>query len=490
MSKKSLILVVSLVLALTMGLGGTLAFFTDRDSETNVFTVGNVDIELNEDFVQNSPLMPDVEINKDAWISNEGNNDAYVWMTVAVPAQLHDAVDLAWTDDANPEGPVEAKDADGNDYKVYLVKIEEPLAPGEETPVLLDSVTLKSNVDYQDGQFVLVEDGETTPIDYDLTSVQIPVAAFAIQSEGFTTFDDAYEAYGNQWGEFVVEVEDNVADTAEEAQEMLDNAEANTTILLAPGVDYGTLYIRQNLDNPAISTQLDSDWAGGGRTYERDVIGLTIVGAEGATVDNIKVEAGTYSPGGNSHSQDIKYLNSYINFNDILFQNIEFSGTEIAFSLGSQRGEYDGITFDGCKLISSADASKKVRLFYDDGKSDNPANLTIKDCYVEGAYQVIEIRPTENVTITNNEFKDIKMHTLLLSGASPRVYQNVVVENNTAGGLGERFLRVASVDGITVTGNTIENYNGADNDVIKLTNATNADVSGNTIPSVYTWTVE
>lgn len=490
MSKKSIILIISIVLAVAVGLGGTLAFFTDRDSDTNVFTVGNVDIELNEDFVQNSTLMPDVEINKDTWITNNGTNPAYVWMTVAVPEGLHDCVDLTWTDDANPEGPVDAKDADGNPYKVYLVKVEEPLNPGENTPIMLDSVKLKSNVDYQDGQFVLVENGEVTPIDFDLSNVKIPVSAFAIQTEGFEDFDEAYAAYGDQWGDFVVEVEDNVADTAEEAQEMLDNAEDGTTILLAPGVDYGTLYIRQNLDNPAISTQVESNWAGGGKTYSRTVSGLTIVGAEGATVDNIKVEAGTYAPDGNKHSQDIKYLNSYIDIDNLVLQNIEFSGDATALSLGSQRGEYNGITFDGCKMISTADASKKVRLFYDDGKNDNPTDLTIKNCYVEGAYQVIEIRPTENVTISDNEFKDIKMHTLLLSGASPRVYQNVVVENNTADGLGERFLRAASVDGITVTGNTIKNYNGADNDVIKLTNTTDANVTGNTLPTGSTVTVE
>ena len=48
MKKKILALCLVVALAVTAVVGGTLAYFTDTDKETNTFTVGNVDIELLE----------------------------------------------------------------------------------------------------------------------------------------------------------------------------------------------------------------------------------------------------------------------------------------------------------------------------------------------------------------------------------------------------------------------------------------------------------
>lgn len=48
MKKKSLITMISLALVLVVGIAGTLAWLTDRDSVTNVFTVGDIEIELDE----------------------------------------------------------------------------------------------------------------------------------------------------------------------------------------------------------------------------------------------------------------------------------------------------------------------------------------------------------------------------------------------------------------------------------------------------------
>lgn len=48
MKNRKLLLIVSLVLALTMSLGGTLAYLTDTDSDVNVMTLGNVQIEQHE----------------------------------------------------------------------------------------------------------------------------------------------------------------------------------------------------------------------------------------------------------------------------------------------------------------------------------------------------------------------------------------------------------------------------------------------------------
>lgn len=73
MKNRKLLLIVSLVLAMTMSLGGTLAYLTDTDSDVNVMTLGNVKVEQFEmervfdeegnvtgmqEFTQGQPLYP------------------------------------------------------------------------------------------------------------------------------------------------------------------------------------------------------------------------------------------------------------------------------------------------------------------------------------------------------------------------------------------------------------------------------------------------
>ena len=71
--KKYLLIAVSAVLLVALSVGTTVAFLTDRDETVNVFTVGSVEIELVEDYVQNSKLVPGKDINKDIQIENKGN---------------------------------------------------------------------------------------------------------------------------------------------------------------------------------------------------------------------------------------------------------------------------------------------------------------------------------------------------------------------------------------------------------------------------------
>lgn len=61
MKKKSLITIISVTLILVVAIAGTLAWLTDRESVTNVFTVGNIDIELDEAVVDKygNPLKDD-----------------------------------------------------------------------------------------------------------------------------------------------------------------------------------------------------------------------------------------------------------------------------------------------------------------------------------------------------------------------------------------------------------------------------------------------
>lgn len=110
MKVRKLLLIASLILALTISLGGTLAYLTDVDSTVNVMTLGNVDIELKE-------YQRVVENGK--WVAaSEYVNDNYKWVPDLLeeykhaqplyPAYFADG-NIKWDDrdNSNPAGGTE-----------------------------------------------------------------------------------------------------------------------------------------------------------------------------------------------------------------------------------------------------------------------------------------------------------------------------------------------------------------------------------------------
>lgn len=74
-------------LASVLLVGGIAAYFTDFETKTNTFTVGQVGIQLEEpNWVPPTDITPNQEITKDPTITNNGVNDAYVFMEVEVPS--------------------------------------------------------------------------------------------------------------------------------------------------------------------------------------------------------------------------------------------------------------------------------------------------------------------------------------------------------------------------------------------------------------------
>ena len=99
--RKILLLAAMLMMVAVLAIGGTLAYFTDADVARNVFTVGNVQIDLKENFVDGSKLVPvtydeegnrkaDNVVNKDVFVTNTGSEEAYVRVHIAIPAILDD----------------------------------------------------------------------------------------------------------------------------------------------------------------------------------------------------------------------------------------------------------------------------------------------------------------------------------------------------------------------------------------------------------------
>ena len=97
MKKKITAIFLCVALVAIAIVGASLAYFTDTDAKTNVFTTGQVDITLNETFDKdNAKLLPGDE-NAIAKVINVTNNeeDAYVRLHIAFPA---DTLDYSETD--------------------------------------------------------------------------------------------------------------------------------------------------------------------------------------------------------------------------------------------------------------------------------------------------------------------------------------------------------------------------------------------------------
>jgi len=256
--KKILTTVLSLVLVVALTVAGTLAYLTDRDGKANVFTVGDVEITLEEDFEQGAQLVPGVNIEKMPKITNTGTNDAWVWMTFAIPAALdnwnpgteegsyenvihwnplgattegyvtEDRVNKAIADGYLPQGTTAQEIIDagttwdvfnalvngGNcykekineiDYNVYVIPYNKALEPGETTLPSIYNVFLDAKVDIDpEGNWYKVENGVATPIVWNTNDNGNPVvfvSAYAIQKDGFASVEEAYAAYQTQWGE-------------------------------------------------------------------------------------------------------------------------------------------------------------------------------------------------------------------------------------------------------------------------------------------------
>ena len=183
------LMVIALVMSLTMATAGTLAYLTDRDTEVNTFTMGNVDIEVDEEYEQDSPLYPGVEVEKKAGIENvHKTSDAWVWMTVSVPTELVDYIDLEWLAGTNVDATTRTDVHEG--YTSYVVKHPEKLAPGASTDKYLQGVTLSKLVDYQDDSYGYVQDGEFKKLN-GLDDLKIIVDGFAMQTEGFDNVQEA-----------------------------------------------------------------------------------------------------------------------------------------------------------------------------------------------------------------------------------------------------------------------------------------------------------
>ncbi|MBR4117064.1 MAG: SipW-dependent-type signal peptide-containing protein [Clostridia bacterium] len=123
--KKYLTMGLSLVLVAAVSILGTIAYLTDTDSKLNTFTVGNISIALKEDVgvvgegaeVTETPdgavytgAMPGDYLKKEVTVSNDGNNAAYVAVTVTLnnALEINKAIDAVYEAKGYTEDQIQA----------------------------------------------------------------------------------------------------------------------------------------------------------------------------------------------------------------------------------------------------------------------------------------------------------------------------------------------------------------------------------------------
>ena len=200
MKNRKLVKGIALAAVITaLAAGGTAAYLTDFETATNSFTVGKVDIDLDEPNWKpedNTDLVPTQVIRKDPYVSNKGVNEAFVYLEVSVP--VRNVITAAKDGTRNALAKTElfsfTKNKDWTQLErtevgqnmVYTYAYNHILKPG----TLFDTVTFANIIEGQ----------------LDTQQIDMPVRAYAIQATN--TGDDkttvleqataAHQKYVNQ----------------------------------------------------------------------------------------------------------------------------------------------------------------------------------------------------------------------------------------------------------------------------------------------------
>ena len=193
------LLAVAAIAGILVGARSSIAYFTAKDQTDNVFTVGTVDITLDEpawDETADHSISPGAVYDKDPTVHNTGDTDAYVRIRVLVtdyaafraadpaydPAAMFTGLDEAW------ERTGEAKVDTEADTVEYTYTLKEFLPAGADSQPLFKSVTMPP---FADTDFTSAAGG----------SFDVTICADAIQADGFADHTEAFAAFNEQAGQ-------------------------------------------------------------------------------------------------------------------------------------------------------------------------------------------------------------------------------------------------------------------------------------------------
>lgn len=256
--RRILAIAMSLCIVAILAIGASLAYFTDNDSATNTFTVGNVKIKLIEEerdgkggkqsFTQDKKLYPIVGsaqagtddlgmptaknyVDKMVTVKNTGSEKAYIRAYFAIPSALDDGYetfnagmnvlhfnfgnkvvngasattyDVEWNWKHDGKWNYFETEIDGIKYNVYYADYYQAVDAGATTEQFVQGVYLDKSFDMKDGKAYAFGKEVTVDAGWDWNKVSCPVFAVAVQAEGFDNATDAitaaFGAQYNPWG--------------------------------------------------------------------------------------------------------------------------------------------------------------------------------------------------------------------------------------------------------------------------------------------------
>ncbi len=219
MTKKKIVTIaLAAVIAVMAIAGASLAYFTDTKTAENTFTMGNVKIKLDETNITDpegervtantygiEDVYPGATLVKDPIVHNVGKNPAYVRAIVTVGNGMkwlglyNEDVTAAPTKDAfialinNTLGEnwgiesiksVTNAESGTTDF-VATLKYTEVLEPNTDTTAMFSKIKISEKVTNEDVTNRIGSDGK----------FNIDVKAEAIQTNGFATWEEAFDAF-------------------------------------------------------------------------------------------------------------------------------------------------------------------------------------------------------------------------------------------------------------------------------------------------------
>ncbi len=220
MKKKTLIAIIC-VLMLAMGSLATLAYFTDKDKVTNTFTVGKVEINLDEAKVDENGnatnireevgneyhLIPGHVYDKDPTLTVlKDSEECYVRMLVTIneQADLNKIFEpagglelttffLGYNNDW--ELVKETKDGDTRTYEFrYKTTVAKNTEGNTKLDPLFEQITIPGEFTVGEGENAVVYNIGNAEME-SIKDLTVTVVAHAIQADGFTNADDAWAAF-------------------------------------------------------------------------------------------------------------------------------------------------------------------------------------------------------------------------------------------------------------------------------------------------------
>ncbi len=233
-AKKVLALLLCAVLLVGASVAGTLAYLTDKEDVTNTFTVGNIDIKLDEANTATADaddrtedgnayhLLPNQTYTKDptVWVK-EGSEEAYIRMIVTV--SNYDNMLEAFQSDADYDNSYIVTSAPGvtvSGSMVVLDNLVDRNAGAWECVKFTQDTTANTGTyvfNYYPGTYTATADDKDNVVEFDVlpalfTTISVPeeidnahldllndttikVTAQAIQAAGFNSVTEAWDAF-------------------------------------------------------------------------------------------------------------------------------------------------------------------------------------------------------------------------------------------------------------------------------------------------------